>query len=191
MNNVIQPFGYAELYELSNSSQHKYGRFVKFDQNNSSKIIFANDNENLVGVTSTNFSVLSNSYNEWPKKYIYDKFGEVFLEKKTIAKGKLDYDDINEFPYIRTYKEEDYFPVKNDYYNESIEYISRLDRNEWIPVVLIGKCIVEDDGTCIPGKKCNLYNGNNEDLYGTVTISDTGWYVLERVDKNTVMILYK
>ena len=35
------------------------------------------------------------------------------------------------------------------------------------------------------------YNGNNEDLYGTVTISDTGWYVLERVDKNTVMILYK
>ena len=192
---INQPFGYAELYELEDSSNRKYGRFVGFSYNSPDKICYSNDINNVIGVTSINFAYLSNLYQEWPNKNIYNEFGQINLQQKKLAKCKLEYNDIDEISYIRTYEEINDVPVINDQYNDNLEYISRKERNEWIPVTLLGKCIVEDDGSCIPGEKCYLYEGDNNELKGTVTLTfnpnQQGWKVLKRISKNTIMIFLK
>lgn len=194
--NLVQPFGYAEMFELANIEKYAYGRFVGFDYNEPEKITWTNDYDNLIGVTSANFSYLSNLYNEWPYKYLYDQYGDIYIKSDICAKGKIDYDDINEIPYLKTYKEERHIPVINKKYNDQFNYIPRNSRQEWIPVTILGRCIVEDDESCIPGKYCYLYNGDDQSLYGTVTLNKPikeykGWKVLKRISKNTIMIFIK
>lgn len=194
--NDIQKFGYAELYELEDSSNRKYGRFVGFSYNSPDKICYSNDINNIIGVTSINFACLSDHYIEWPGKYVYDQYGESIYQNKTIAAGKEKYDAQLEIAYIKTYKiDKQEKMICIDKYNKDYQYISRLCRNEWIPVTLLGKCIVEDDGSCIPGEKCYLYEGDNDGLKGTVTLTfnpnQQGWKVLKRISKNTIMIFIK
>lgn len=68
-------------------------------------------------------------------------------------------------------------------YDPSKPYIPRSMRPEWIPVGLMGKIYVRDDGTCIPGQKCSCYNG--------IATLGSSWFVLERISSNVVRILYK
>lgn len=191
MNNFIQPFGYAELFELADVNQFKYGRFVGFDNEYPEKISWANNYNKLIGVTSANYAYLSGNYNEWPEKYKRNEYGDAYLNKETIAKGKLEYDDIYEFQYIKTYPDEVYSPVLNDNYKDNLNYVKRDIRKEWIPVSLIGRCIVDDNGECVPGKHCKLYTGDDKSLYGTVVPADEigNWFVLKRISEKTIMIL--
>ena len=67
-------------------------------------------------------------------------------------------------------------------------YVPRSIDPAWSPVSLIGKVIVRDDGTCIPGRKCIV--GRK----GRATFSKKkykGWPVLKRISKKTVVILFK
>lgn len=74
--------------------------------------------------------------------------------------------------------------VETDEYDPSLEYIPRSKRNEWSMVGLLGQMYVKDDGTCYAGKKCDCGES------GIATKGDT-WYVLERIDRNTIKILFK
>ena len=130
-------------------------------------------------------SWIENNYNKYNNLY----FGDVLpkIEFK-ISRSKKTWG-------YATYEINKLEQIVNQNYDCDMYYVPRLDRNEWVPVVIMGQCIVEDDGTCIPGHKCSLYEGDDPKLKGTVTLTfnpnQYGWHVLKRISKNTVLIFLK
>lgn len=59
----------------------------------------------------------------------------------------------------------------------------------WTPVGIMGQIPVKDDGTCEEGKYCKCADGGIATL-ATERNFDT-WLVLERIDSNTVLVLFK
>ena len=55
-------------------------------------------------------------------------------------------------------------------------------RPEWSPVSLLGKVNVTDDGTCVPGRKCDCVNG--------IATNGNTWRVMARINPTMVKILY-
>lgn len=195
---TINEFGYSEMYEWANVPDHcRFGRFVQFDDNYPNLIKLAENTKDLVGVTTINAIVTANTYDDyWYKKYRYDEYGDLYALQKTVGVGYKDYDSVNELPYIRTKKEIVYTPILNKEFDETKKYVSRADRLEWIRVNLLGKCIVEDFGTCTNSRYCKLYSGNDKNLYGTVVPASDNenclkWIILNRVSDKTIMIFYK
>lgn len=190
-------FGYSEMYEWSQIPTHGYklGRFVQFDPEYPTKIKLCADTNNIVGVTTVNATIVSDDPDEWFFKNAYNEYGDIYLKKEVLAVGGMEYDQKNEISLIRTRKYEHYVPVQNKHYNKNAKYIKRSNRQEWVKVNILGKCIVEDDGTCKPGQYCTLYTGKIKAKQGTVTLADENckvkFYVLNRVSNKTVTILYK
>ena len=76
--------------------------------------------------------------------------------------------------------------LNNPEYNDSQLYVPRSQRKEWIPVGLMGKIVVRDDGTLIPGRKCTCTTG------GIATFKSNGkWTVLRRISRDTCLILFR
>jgi hypothetical protein len=73
--------------------------------------------------------------------------------------------------------------ITNEQYNPNLEYIPRSQRKEWIPVGLMGKIYVRDNGQCIEGEKCDCLNG--------IAIPGSKWNVLSRKNDNVIRILFK
>ncbi|WP_413408549.1 peptidase G2 autoproteolytic cleavage domain-containing protein [Paenibacillus amylolyticus] len=63
--------------------------------------------------------------------------------------------------------------------------IPRLQRVEWIPIGVVGKLLVRDDGTNQVGGFCRP---NNE---GIATSSTTGYRVMKRTGPNQILIFVK
>ena len=188
--NIINKFGYAEMYEwepnspyISDSNMY-IGRFVTFSKNNPDKIILANNNDFILGVTTVNFTEVSDNPDEWKFKYMMDEFGDVYVKSKIKYYGKKEYDDINEFYYINILQNKEPERVINQQYDKNIKYNNRLNRKEWTSINILGKCIVEDNGECVPGNFCSC--GNNG-----IAIPGKDYYILSRISKNTIMILFK
>lgn len=194
---LIQNFGYCEMYECATTQKDRFGRFVTFDKTDTDKITFAAPGDYVIGVSSINFAELSDNPKQWPAKYYRDQYGDCVLDPTYIAVGHKKYDQMNEMAYISTEKLNSYRPRQFKYYDKNKKYVERIDRLEWCPVTLIGKAMVIDDGTCVPGQYCQLYSGNDESRYGTAESWPSGgdmtnrWYVIERFSKNTIKILYK
>ena len=70
----------------------------------------------------------------------------------------------------------------SDEFDPNREYIPRSQRKEWIPVGLLGKIYVRDNGECVQGSKCDCLNG--------IAIPGNKWYVLNRVTDSVIRILY-
>lgn len=193
----LQPFGYSELYEWENIPEEKIARFVTFSKDTPNKIILFGENENdiCVGVSTINSVIDSDITNVWHGKYKKNEYGDYYLEKERLAVGTKVYDENLELSFIRTYPWEHFIQIESDEYDSTKEYISRGNRNEWVRVNLIGKCIVKDNGTCTPGEYCAPYVGKLKDLMGTavpaVESNVHKFYVLERISENTILILNK
>lgn len=57
---------------------------------------------------------------------------------------------------------------------------------EWAVIGFIGQFIVDDDGTCVPGRRCVVTDG------GIATLSPTnkvGYRVMERIDNTHIRII--
>ena len=159
IDKLMNKFGYSEMYEWSELFEFNivpYGRFVSFDNNEPGKIKLANNYDNIIGVTTINSVVTSDDPDEWQGKYLCNEFGDCFLQEKDKAVAVNAYDDINEMPYIATYKDKEVVPVVNDAFDKSRIYKKRSERPEWVRVNLLGKCIVVDDGNCKPGGYCTV-----------------------------------
>lgn len=192
---LVQPFGYGEMYEWAAIPNEKFGHLVTFDDIQHDKVRYAKPGEYIIGVSSINFKELSDNDNKWFAKYWRDKFGDCVLKEIDIAVGKKEYDQIDEFAYIKTSKVHTYNPREYDDYDKDVKYVERIDRQEWIPVILLGKVIIVDDGNCKSGEWCQIYNGADEAKFGTVVPWDgktnQRWYVIRRFSENTIKILYK
>lgn len=160
---------YAEYFEWADKNPHnedRVGYFVSFDQNDTIKIGGTDD---LLGVVSATASIVANSYEDsWSEKYKKDIYGRIQYEDYANAYGEL-------------YQK----PILNEKYNPDLPYIPRSQRPEWAVIGMLGRLIVRDDGSCIPGKYCT----SNED--GIATASSVGYRVLKRLDESHIQILFK
>ena len=115
---------------------------------------------------------------QWHDMYLKDIFGEdltetVEVEETTDETGKI-------IPaHVVTKK------ILNPEYDPNIKYTSRDERKEWAAVGLIGKLIVNDDGTCEVNGYCKPTNG------GIATKSETGYRVMKRLDDTHIQVLFK
>ena len=62
-------------------------------------------------------------------------------------------------------------------------YIPRSKRKEWIPVGLLGKLYVRDNGLCSVGARCDCEFG--------IAVPGNRWWVLARSGPNVIQILYR
>ena len=196
---LIQPFGYSEMYEWSiipQISQTKLGSFVQFSKHYPDKIELYHDEDGILAGVSTICSVLeSDDPDNWPLTYLSDPVGDIYLRKETLAVGIKQYDQNNELSYIQTKPWEHYVKVKSKEFDDSKKYVKRSNRPEWVRVNLLGKTIVRDDGSCIPGKYCSPYVGDDMNMVGKAVLSDSEYaskryrfYVLNRISENTILI---
>jgi hypothetical protein len=196
IDKLMNKFGYSEMYEWSELFKFDivpYGRFVAFDNNEPGKIRLGHTSDYIIGVTTINTVCTSDNPEEWQGKYLCNEYGDCLLQEKDIATAHECYDDVKELPYIATIKDTKIIPIINDEYDSSKEYIQRSERQEWIRVNLIGKCIVVDNGECQPGKFCTV--GENgiakptDISHGMPYVNK--WYVIDRLTDNTIMIYFK
>ena len=191
-------FGYGEMYEWADNvlSTHNsnesfvklYGKFVTFDELNPERIRIANKNDKyILGVSSNLTNNVSDNPNEWQGKYLINEVGIPYISKDYIETGKLCYDSELELEYIDVKSYIELNSEINSEFDLNKKYVKRSSRKEWINVILLGKAIIEDDGSCIPGYFCK------PDKNGCATIDNDnkGYYVLSRISKNSIIIILK
>lgn len=193
--NLIQKFGYTEMYEWSNASNKKLGLFVQFDKRNPNKIQPYTGDGVLVGVSTVCSTIESDNPENWRFAYMANEVGDLYLKKETLAVGIKEYDQNEEMSYIRTKPWSHYVKIYTDQFDSNKQYVKRSDRSEWVRVNMLGKVIVRDNGECVPGKFCEPVVGTKDkELIGTAKPAEKTsklpkFYVLERVSSNSILIL--
>ena len=172
---------FAEYFEWEDknlNNEDRRGRFVTLQNN---KIRFANINDDyILGVITGQGAFIGNSASEqWDQKYLVDIYGTKLTQKITIP---AKYDNNNNLLVPETIIDD---WIINPDWDETQEYIPREVRPEWDPVGLIGQVVVIDDGTCEVGGFCKPI------IDGIATNSETGYYVMKRLDDTHIKILLK
>ena len=195
-NQRIETYGYTEMYEWMNNPDDKaspYGLFVQFTKQEPEKIEVYDGSGFFCGVTTATAEDTSDNPQEWPGKYNKDEYGKREEIIKQIAVGDKQYDQVNELSFVRTFP---YNVVKNtvsDKFDSTKNYIPRDRRINWVRVNMLGKCIVKDNGKCVPGKYCQPYVGDEYDKCGMAVPAKESdklrFYVLSRVSPTTIMII--
>lgn len=192
---LIQPFGYTEMYEWYQTPvERKFGLFVQFNKRYPNKIEpYHTEGAQLAGVSSICSVIESDNPKQWKYAYMCNAVGDVYMKEETLAVGIKQYDQHKELAYISTKPWKHYIKVPNKYYDSTKKYVERINRNEWVRVTLLGKALVEDDGTLKPGGYCMPYVGNDKLKAGTAVQWDgksaIKFYVLERMTDSSVMIV--
>lgn len=170
---------YAEAWEWEDgnpNSEDRVGRFVAFE-GTKIRLATANDPKEILGVISALPAVVGDNFaDDWHGMYLKDKFGRLLTEHKAYdaaydKNGNL----LHEACEVDEY-------IVNPYYDPTQEYIPRLERPEYDAVGTHGKLVVIDDGTCQVGGFC-MPSGD-----GIATASESGFYVMERIDETAVKI---
>jgi len=168
---------YAEMFETIDGQTIAPGYFVTLD---GEKIREAEPDDYILGVTSINYSVLANSGElRWKDKYLTDEWGRIQKEDVVIPAETADTGNviIPEHTEIR--------PVLNPDWDNTLTYIPRLRRTEWVPVGLLGQILVRHDGTCQVNGYCSVGNG------GIATAALNGYRVLKRVNDTQILIMFR
>lgn len=194
----INPVGFSEMYEWSELPyDNPFGLFVSFDMRKNrdhSKIVPANSVSNkILGISTVQSVETSDDPDKWKFAYLCNEVGDKYLQKVELAVGTKQYDQFNEISYIQTSKYETYKPVPTENYNQSIEYVPRTKRKEWVRVNMLGKVIVRDNGECQPGEYCQPYSGKEKKKYGTAVPADetsgVKFYVMNRITNTTIEVV--
>lgn len=198
-NDFTMKLGYSEMYEWKAPiPESRLGLFVSFDRDQPNKIVPYGENPGaeVLGVSTINALTISDNPKEWHMKYAFNEVGDMYLKKEKLAVGQKVYDEFLELNYISTRPWEHYIGIPTENFDESKQYIPRTNRAEWVKVNLLGKCIVQDNGKCTPGQYCQPYDGKLKVNFGKAiplkkTWKGSKYYVLNRISKNTIMILVK
>tara|TARA_R110001583_G_scaffold182357_3_gene340127 strand:- start:6593 stop:8683 length:2091 start_codon:yes stop_codon:yes gene_type:complete len=119
-NTTVQAADYADMFEWADGNpddEDRIGLSVVLDGDGCCRSALGNDPiEDIVGVVSGTACMIGNAaWNEWEGKSVKDEFGRV-------KDGEVSPD-----------------------YDESMEYVSRLDRKEWATVGLVGRIHIRKD----------------------------------------------
>lgn len=152
---------FPEFFEWVDGNPDKEDRMGLLVMNANGKIEPA-VGEFFIGAVSARGSVIGNAYeNHWRGKYLTDVYGRVL-------------------------KDEDGNEMISPEFDPDREYVPRSQRPEWAAVGLVGRIIIQDDGTCEPDDYVFARNG-----VGTKAPCVTRAVVLQRLDANHVEILMK
>ena len=155
---------FAQMFEAVDNTLIDVGYFVTFSSEEKIRIATSNDSF-ILGISSATPALIGNSGAlSWQKRYKTDSFGKR--------------------QYVRT-ESQDIQPLLNTEWDPACKYIARKDRNEWLPVGLIGQMLVRDDGTCETHGYCRP---NND---GIATKSESGFFVIKRTGDNQILILFR
>jgi Peptidase_G2, IMC autoproteolytic cleavage domain len=125
---VLGNSDFTEYFESHNMQEIPVGTSVVLNEN--AQIRPAKNGENPIGVISSTPAITCNNYNEWPKKYLKNEFGQTltkdFEEDVTTEEGKVERRKVAR-------------PILNPDYDPNREYISREQRPEWHCVGLLGQ----------------------------------------------------
>lgn len=196
---MFQRFGYTEMYEWQTNPDNledRFGLFVQFSKTEPDKIEKYDGTGVFCGVTSCCFTDISDNPNEWHGKYKKNDDGAYILEKKYIAVGNKAYDQNREMNIVRTFPYQVTKKIVSDIYNSNKQYIPRLNRIEWSPICLVGKCIVQATSDVKAGGYCKPIISDNYEECGKATVWHDGdtepkFYVLSRISENSVEILLR
>ena len=174
---------YAELFEWEDGNPNDEDRRGLFVTLNGKFISIANfPDEYILGIISSNPCIIGDSQSEeWHGKYVRDEFGQIITEEVLIPTVT----DENGITIQEEHTEE--IAIISEDFNESKTYIPRLERSEWDAVGLLGKLIVKDDGSA----NVNDYLTTTTGGIGTKSDRKTRFRVMERIDDNLVMVIYK
>ena len=169
---------YAELFEAADGEALDCGYFVTSDGEKVRKATAADDF--IVGVTSANPAFVGDSGElRWKHKFATDEWGRIRYREVVIPAQQ------NSDGEIIVPERTDVEPVLNPEWDATREYIPRSERPEWVPVALMGKVLVHDDGTC----QVNGYCASNGE--GTATSSSEGFRVLKRTGSRQILVLIR
>lgn len=169
---------YAEMFETVDGTSIDVGFFVTLEGD---KIRKANANDDyILGVVSATPAMIADASDlRWHNLFVKDKWGRIQYHEVVVQEVKDNEGRVIQPAFIKTE------PMLNPGWDSSQEYVPRLKRPEWVPVGLLGKLLVRDDGTARINGYCKP---NNE---GIATASITGYRVLKRTGTNQVLVLVK
>ncbi|HDR8162164.1 TPA: hypothetical protein QC072_005132 [Bacillus cereus] len=169
---------FAEMFETVDGEPIEVGYFVTLDKN---KIRIAKeDDDYILGITSANPAFITDSGGmTWKNKFLKDEWGRIQYHNVTTPPIKDKEGNII-FPEDTQIK-----PMLNPEYDPTRDYVPRCNRPEWIPVGIIGKLRIRDDGSC----QVNGYCKPNDE--GIATASNVGYRILERTGPNQILVLFK
>lgn len=194
---IIQKFGYSEMYEWMNVPEPEFrlGRFVQFSKEHPGKIERYHNGDFILGVSTICSSFESDNPDHWKYAYMCNEYGDMYLQKERLAVGIKQYDQQNELSFIKTQPWEHLIQIENEAFKKDQQYIKRTNRAEWIRVNLMGKVIIKDNGECKAGDYCQPYIGKLKDFWGTAVPydgnTDFKYYVVGRISDSTIMIINK
>ncbi|HET7579083.1 MAG TPA: peptidase G2 autoproteolytic cleavage domain-containing protein, partial [Bacillales bacterium] len=169
---------FAEMFETSDGAPIDIGYFVTFD-GASKKIRKAHSQDDyILGITSSNPAILTDTDDPDCSKFVFDEWNRPVYEKVTIPAVK----DKNEHILIEQ-RTETRRKINPNWDPEQHACASRLERQEWAAVGLVGKLLIRDDGSCKPGGYCKP---NDE---GIATNANQGYRVMDRTGSNQILIL--
>ena len=156
-------------------------------------IRYATSFDECIGVVSSSGAFIGNSASEeWNSQYVRDIFGEKIVqavlipeETKTYNTTEIDEETGEEVIVEKTEVTPEHWVnqyVLNPHYDPEAKYIEREHRKEWSPVGFHGQIVAVDDGTCVVGGYCSPSTD------GIATASETGFRVIQRLDKNHVRL---
>lgn len=156
-------------------------------------IRYATSFDECIGVVSSSGAFIGNSASEeWNSRYVRDIFGEKIVQAVLIPEETKTYNTIEidkETGEEVTVEKTEVIPehwvnqyVLNPHYDPEAEYIEREHRKEWSPVGFHGQIVAVDDGTCVVGGYCSPAEN------GIATASETGFRVIQRLDRNHVRL---
>lgn len=175
---------YAELFEWVDGNpdrEDRRGLFVTLDGEKIRPAASADDY--ILGVVSANPSAIGDQQEEWSGKYLLDAYGRRVTVHKVYEDEMGTDEEGNEIVARPGYETEEWV-ISPDYDPEK-PYIPREDRPEWTAIGLLGKLVVQDDGTCEVDGYCTAGDG------GVATKAETGYRVMKRVDERHVKIMVK
>ncbi|WP_277930341.1 peptidase G2 autoproteolytic cleavage domain-containing protein, partial [Bacillus cereus group sp. BfR-BA-01403] len=177
---VISPNAadYAEMFETIDGNSIDVGHFVTLY---GEKIRKANTNDDyILGVVSATPAMIADASDlRWHNLFVKDEWGRTQYHEVVVPEKKDDDGKVIHPAFTKTE------PILNPEWDPLQEYISRLQRPEWVPVGLVGKLLVRDDGTCQVDGYCK---SNDE---GIATTSTKGYRVMKRTGPNQIMILVR
>ena len=161
---------YSEYFEWSDGNPDNEIRTGRFVTMTGKKIKLATSiDDYIIGVVTANASIVGNSYEDsWNGRFMTDVYGNLLYEDKTDDEGN-----------VTTWFKQ------NPDYDPSQKYIPRSQRPEWSTVGMLGQLVVDDDGTCEVDGYCKPNNN------GIATKADSGYRVIDRIDENHILIIFK
>lgn len=171
---------YAEMFETSDGLSIEPGYFVTFDSA-SDRVRKANSaDEYIVGVISARPAIVADSSDlRWKGMFATDDWDRILYHEVKVPEVRNEYGHVVREAGTKTE------PVLNPEWDAAQEYIPRQEREEWVAVGIVGKLLVRDDGTCVPGGYCR------PDQNGAATSSADGYRVMKRTGERQIRIFMK